>query len=115
MKYLKDSIYYKSFSHVLKIVLTVFHGQANVEHGVSLNEQLVNENMRESSLISQRFVKDHMLLNDYILISSLLESWYEMLGTRTLLTKSHWGKKESENKAEKDQRLASIEEEISLV
>ena len=38
MDYLKDSIHYKSFTHVLKIILTLFHGQADVEHGFSLNK-----------------------------------------------------------------------------
>ena len=65
MEYLKDSIHYKSFAHVLKIVLTLFHSQVDVYRGVSLNKQLVVENMSETSLTAQRFVKNHMLLNDY--------------------------------------------------
>ena len=65
MEYLKDSIHYKSFAHVLKIVLTLFHGQADVECGFSLNKQLVVENMSKTSSIAQRFVKDHILLNGY--------------------------------------------------
>ena len=43
----------------------LFHGQANVEHGFSLNKQLVIKNMSETSLIAQWFIKNHMLLNDY--------------------------------------------------
>ena len=62
---MKDSIHYKSFTHVLKIVLTLFHGQANVDCVFSLNKQLIVENMSETSLIVQQFVKGHMLLNDY--------------------------------------------------
>ena len=50
MEYLKHSIHYKSFANVLKIVLTLFHDQVNVEHGFSLNKQLVVENMAETSV-----------------------------------------------------------------
>ena len=64
IEYLKYSIHYRSFAHVLKIVLTLFHGHANVEHGFSL-KQLVVENMSETSLTAQQFVKNHMLLNVY--------------------------------------------------
>ena len=50
MEYLKHSIHYKSFANVLKIILTLFHDQVNVEHGFSLNKQLVVENMAETSV-----------------------------------------------------------------
>ena len=52
MAYLKDSLHYKSFVHVLEIVLTLIHGQANVECRFSLNKELVVKNMSETSLIS---------------------------------------------------------------
>ena len=64
MDRLKDSIHYKSFARVLKIVLTLFHDQADVDCGFSLNKQLVVENSK-TSLIGQRFINNHMLLNDY--------------------------------------------------
>ena len=81
MECLKDSIYYKSFTNVLKIVLTLFHDQADAEHGFSLNKELSCWKQRnkfdwptfhkrshaasKANLIVQWFSKDHMLLNDY--------------------------------------------------
>ena len=65
MEYLKDSIQYKSFTLVLKFALTLFRGKADVECGFSLNNKLIFENISGESLIAQRFLKDHMLLNDY--------------------------------------------------
>ena len=115
MQYLKDNMYYKSFSHVLKIVLTLFHSQVDVERGFSLNKQLVVENMSEISLIAQRFVKDHMLLKDYHphdmpIAKELIQSFRN---SNAAYKKVLNQKRESEKKAEKDQRLASIEEEIT--
>ena len=51
MEYLKDSTQYGSFCK---------NGQADVEHGFSVNKYLIVENMSDESLTAQRFVKDHM-------------------------------------------------------
>ena len=45
---------------VIKLVLTLSHGQASVERGFSINQNLVVENLKESSLIVQRIIYDHM-------------------------------------------------------
>ena len=57
MKYLKDSTQYESFCYVVKIVLTMFHGQPDVERGFSVNKNLILENMSDESLTAQKFVK----------------------------------------------------------
>ena len=71
--------------------------------------------MSEASLVAQWFVKDHMLLNDYhphdmpiakVLIQSVGNS-------NAAYNEALKQKRELEKKAEKDQRLASIEEEIT--
>ena len=115
MDYLKDSIHYKSFTHVLKIILTLFHGQADVEHGFSLNKQLVVENMSETSLVAQRFVKDHMLVNNYQLHDMSIDK--ELIrcvkSSNSAYKEVLKQKRETAKKAEKDERLASIEEEIT--
>ena len=50
------------------------------------------------------------------MICPLLKSWYKVLETQALLAKRHRSKKgELEKKVEKDQRLASIEEEITQI
>ena len=65
MEYLNDSFQYRSFTHVLKMALTLYHGQFDLEHGFSLNKKLIVENISEESLIPQQFLKDHIPLNDY--------------------------------------------------
>ena len=113
--YLKDSIDYKSFTHVFKIVLVLFHGQVNVECECSLNRQLVIENMSQTSLIAQQFKKDHMLLINYH--PPEMPTAKELIGgvgnSNAASKETLKQKRESEKKAEKDQRLASIEEEIT--
>ena len=52
MEYLKDSIQYEFFCYVVKIVLTMFHGQADEERRFSVNKNLIVENMSDGSLIA---------------------------------------------------------------
>ena len=71
--------------------------------------------MRETSLIGQEFVKDHMLLNDYHLhdmpiAKELIQS---VRNSNTDYKEALKQKRELEKEAEKDQRLASFEEEIT--
>ena len=43
MEYLKDSTQYESFCYVVKIVLTMFHGQTDVEHGFNVSKNFIAE------------------------------------------------------------------------
>ena len=115
MEYLKYSIHYKSLTHVLKIVLTLFHGQVSVGCGFSLNKQLVVRNMSELSLIAQQFLKDHLLLNDYHthdmpIAKELIQSVRNSNAAYKVPLKQ---KRKSEKKADIYRRLASIEAEIT--
>ena len=115
IEYLKYNIHYKSFAHVLKIFATLFNGQVDVKRGFSLNKQLVVENMSETSFIAQRFIKDDMLLSDYHphdipIAKELIQS---VRNSNAAFKEASKQKTEWEKKEEKDQRLASIEEEIT--
>jgi hypothetical protein len=44
----------------IRIILCLSHGQASVERGFSVNKDLIVENQKELSLISQRIVQDHI-------------------------------------------------------
>ena len=87
--------------------MTLFHGQGNAERGFSLNKQLVVENMSETSLIAQRFVKDHILLNDYRLHDMPIakEQIRSVRNSNPAYKETLKQKRESEKKAEEDQRL----------
>ena len=52
------------FAVVLKIILTLSHGQALVERSFSINKSLLVENLAAKSLITQRIVYDYMKVNN---------------------------------------------------
>ena len=54
---------YEEIAEGLKIILTLRHGQASVQHGFSHNNTVVQTNMSAESVISKRLIKDHMLSN----------------------------------------------------
>ncbi|RXN18476.1 LIM homeobox Lhx6 [Labeo rohita] len=45
---------------VVKLLLILSHGQASVERGFSVNKEVMVENLKEHSLISQRVIHDHV-------------------------------------------------------
>ena len=51
---------YESLSQVIKCILVLFHSQGQVERGFSLNKALMNDNMKEKTVVSRRLVKDFM-------------------------------------------------------
>ena len=51
---------YKNCFEVFKLIFVLSHGQAAVERGISVNKELLTENLEEVSLISQRLVYDHI-------------------------------------------------------
>ena len=54
---------YKELSFVVRLVLTLSHGQAAVECGFSINNTSVKTNMTLVSIISRRIIKDHLIAN----------------------------------------------------
>ena len=62
-KTMKVGIRYPELSVVLKIILTLSHGQADVERVFSLNKGTLQTSIGENSIVSKRLVKDHMLTN----------------------------------------------------
>ena len=45
---------------LFQIVLILSHGQGQVEHGFTINKQLLDDNMSSETLAAQRVVHDHM-------------------------------------------------------
>ena len=54
---------YKDLSFILRVVLTLSHGQASVERGFSFNNFSVKTNMTPATIISRRTIKDHLTAN----------------------------------------------------
>ncbi|XP_052808541.1 uncharacterized protein LOC128237234 [Mya arenaria] len=51
---------YSKVFDVVKMLLTLSHGQASVERGFSVNKEVEVENLKEYSLVSQRLVCDYV-------------------------------------------------------
>ena len=62
-KELKDEKY-PEFCSVIKIVLTLSHGQADVERSFSLNNAVLQSNMKEDSVVSKCLMQDHLVSNN---------------------------------------------------
>ena len=54
---------YKELSFLVKIVLTLSHGQASVERSFSLSKSVLNHTISEDSIVAKRVIRDHMLSN----------------------------------------------------
>ena len=52
-----------NLSFVVKILLTLSHGQAAVERGFSVKNNITQTNMYTKTIISKRLIKDYMLAN----------------------------------------------------
>ena len=51
---------YKNLFSILKLVLVLSHGQANVERCFSVNNNVLKFNMSENSIVSRKLIIDHM-------------------------------------------------------
>ena len=52
---------YDDLSYVIRIILTLSHGQASVERGFSQNVTVLETNMTPHTIIAKRIVRDHMI------------------------------------------------------
>ena len=52
---------YESLSFVLRLILTLSHGQAAVERCFSINSNVLTQNMNTETVIARKVIKDHML------------------------------------------------------
>ena len=112
MEYLKDSTQCESFCYVVKIVFTMFHGQADVERGFSVNKNLIVENMSDESLTAQRFVKDHMKYKEYKPHNMPIPKELFQSVKRSNASYKEALQAKSQQKLKKDKRLLEIDEEL---
>ena len=54
---------YKTLTFPLKIIFTLSHGQPVVECVFSINQQVINQNMKSETIIARRFIKDGMIIH----------------------------------------------------
>ena len=70
---------FKELWDTMKFLLTLSHGQASVERGFSVNKEVLAPNLREVSLVAQRFIHDtistqDIQLSDFTITEELLQS-----------------------------------------
>ena len=58
-----DIVKHKELPSLVKIILTLTHGQAAVERGLGINNSLSKVNISEQSLICKKIVRDHLISN----------------------------------------------------
>lgn len=51
----------EEITFIMKLVMIMYHGNANVERGFSVNAECLIDNMREETLVAQRLVYDSIL------------------------------------------------------
>ena len=59
----KETKKHDKFAYVLKIILTLSHGQAAVERSYNLGKSSLQTNITEESIIAKKIVRDHLLAN----------------------------------------------------
>ena len=59
----KETKKHDKFAYVLKIILTLSHGQAAVGRSFSLGKFSLQTNITEESIIAKKIVRDHLLAN----------------------------------------------------
>ena len=48
----------------MSLILTLSHGNADIERGLSLNKGALKDNLKPDSIVNKRLVKDHMLSHE---------------------------------------------------
>ena len=74
---------YKELAGVVKILLTLSHGQASVERRFSENKTVLAQNMKVESIVACRLIKDHLVSN------SLQSQTIDITNERILSIKCH--------------------------
>ena len=54
---------YKGLKCVMKVILTLSHGQPSIERGFSINKSVFKVNITEESILSKKIVRDHIIAN----------------------------------------------------
>ena len=54
---------FEELSFLVKIILTLSHGQASAERSFSINNTVIDVNMSEDSIVAKKIIKDHMISN----------------------------------------------------
>lgn len=54
---------FESLAFILKLILTLSHGQAAVERLFSINKNVISQNMKPETIVARKTIQDHMISN----------------------------------------------------
>lgn len=116
-KFLPKNDKYKSLWKVIMITSVTSTGQATIERGFSVNKEVVDTNMQELSLVSQRIIYDQIKANgvklqEYKISSDMLKACAQ---SHKKYERYMADKKEDENSEAKKQEIRVIDEQIAEV
>ena len=63
---MKMEVTYPDLAMVMKIVFTLSHGQASVEHGFNDNNIVLKQNQKDDTIIARRFIKNYLSANNLL-------------------------------------------------
>ena len=107
---------YPQLCKVIKMVLTLFHGQASVERGFNINKAMLQPNLMSKSLTSQRLVYDDMKAHnssaESVVITKQLRDSVKRARNQQLIDLAERKKQESDNaqKCKQDAIVTYIKE-----
>ena len=63
---------------IIKKILLLSHGQAQVERGFSINKEVSSTNMSQRTLMARRIIKDHVMsiggIDNFVITKELIQS-----------------------------------------
>ena len=105
---------YTNLLLILKLVLVLSHGQANLERCFSINNNVLKCNMSEKSIMSQKLIIDHMkshnlLPQSFPITKCLLQS---VPSSQQRYEQHHQEREESKYQNEKTEQLRILDKEV---
>ena len=94
---------FKDIWHICKIIFVLSHGQSQVERGFSVNKEILQDNLQEKYLISQRLIYDtihstEQKLHDFAISPALYRSCKSAYSNyKIALDKAKGGKEKNES------------------
>ena len=111
---LQMQVEYQDLWLTMQLLLTLSHGQATVERGFSVNEEVLTPNLQEVSLQAIRLVHISVLAQnikvaDFVITEALLSSCSHASNKYSMYLME---KKEEKEKTEKGRKRKALEEDL---
>lgn len=91
---------HKELLSFIKFILCLFHGNANVERGCSVNKECLVENLKEDSLIAERLVHDAVLAAGGVEKVLITDKMLQMVRNSYSVFREELQKKKAERRVE---------------